>query len=73
MRDLAINRRTISYNKNVIEIDSVEKNINFFLRRQDPFHNFGMFVKKDGIQINNKFEVPTIEYDYSGVEHIFEI
>ena len=28
MRDLAINRRTISFNKNVIEIDSVEKNIN---------------------------------------------
>ena len=47
-------------------------NINFFLRRQDPFHNFGMFAKKDGIQINNNFEVPTIEYDYSGVEHIFE-
>lgn len=48
-------------------------NITFFVRRQDPFHHYGMFVKDaNGIQIDNNFEVPTVEFDGSDYEHIPE-
>ena len=47
-------------------------NITFPVRRQDPFHQFEMFVKKDGVQISNNFEVPTTEMDLTGEEYFVE-
>ena len=50
------------------------ENIDFFVKRQDPFGHYEMYVKnKDGFKIDNNFEVPTIELDKSGYEHIPEI
>jgi hypothetical protein len=46
-------------------------NIIFPVKRQDPFHKFEMFVKKDGVQIENNFEVPTTEIDVTGDEYIY--
>lgn len=43
-----------------------QKNINFFVKRQDPFHEYGMFVKdENGNDINNNFRIPSTEFDYS--------
>lgn len=46
-------------------------NITFPVKRQDPFHKFEMFVKKDGVQLENNFEVPTTELDTTGDEYIY--
>lgn len=48
-------------------------NINFFIKRQDPFKNFGMFVKKDGMQLENNFDIPAIELDTSVEEYNVKI
>ena len=45
-------------------------NINFFVRRQDPFGNFGMFVKKGGIPLENNFDIQAEEIDLSPDEYI---
>lgn len=47
-------------------------NINFLVRRQDPFKTYGMYPQKDGLQIENNFEIPSIEVDYSNDEYINE-
>ena len=36
-------------------------NINFYVKRQDPFREYNMFVKG----IDNDFEIKSNEYDYS--------
>jgi hypothetical protein len=48
-------------------------NINFFIKRQDPFKNFGMFIKKDGVQLENNFDIPAIELDTSIDEYNVKI
>lgn len=45
-------------------------NITFPVKRQDPFHEYNMVVLKDGIAINNNFEIPSTEYDYSLDEYV---
>lgn len=49
------------------------KNINFFLKRQDPFKEYKMFIKdENGLQIDNNFELNSIEYDNSKDEYVRE-
>ena len=48
-------------------------NINFFINRQDPFKNFGMFLKKDGMQLENNFDISAIELDTSIDEYNVKI
>jgi hypothetical protein len=45
-------------------------NVIFPVRRQDPFQKYDMVVKKDGIPLNNNFEIPSNEYDYSIDEYV---
>ena len=48
------------------------ENITFYVRRQDPFNYYNMRVNKDGVEIENNFEVPTVELDNSEYAHIPE-
>lgn len=47
-------------------------NITFPVRRQDPFGTFGMYATKNGLKLENNFEIPSTEIDVSGDEYIFE-
>lgn len=47
-------------------------NITFPVRRQDPFRDFGMQIKKDGKILENNFEVPATELDVSVEDYVFE-
>jgi len=48
-------------------------NITFPVKRQDPFHNYGLVLKKDDVQIDNNFDIPSTEVDTSVDEFIPEI
>lgn len=47
-----------------------QANIIFPVRRQDPFQKYDMIVKEDGVPLNNNFEIPATEYDYSVDEYV---
>lgn len=48
-------------------------NIMFFVRRQDPFRKYGMFVKDaSSAIIENNFNIPSVEYDTTIDEYIIE-
>ena len=48
-------------------------NIMFFVRRQDPFKRYGMFVKDNNSSIiTNNFNIPSVEYDTTIDEYITE-
>ena len=50
------------------------KNIMFYVRRQDPFHQYKMFIKdkETGEQIENNFNIPSTEFDISTDEYVQE-
>ena len=43
-------------------------NITFPVRRQDPFNKYSTTILVDDVPINNNFEIPATEFDYSNVE-----
>lgn len=44
----------------------------FTVKRQDPFKHYGMQVTKENLPIENNFEIPSVEFDYSGYEYFDE-
>lgn len=48
------------------------ENIVFPVRRQDPLHTYGMYVEKNGKQIENNFEIPSTKFDKTPVEYVPE-
>lgn len=48
------------------------ENIIFPVRRQDPSHDYGMFVEKNGKQIENNFEIASTKFDKTPVEYVPE-
>jgi hypothetical protein len=45
-------------------------NIVFPVKRQDPFHKYDMYLKNvDGLEIENNFEIPATDSDYSADEY----
>lgn len=48
-------------------------NITFFVRRQDPFEHYEMYLKdREGNKFENKFAIPSKEIDYSTDEYFTE-
>jgi hypothetical protein len=45
------------------------KNITFPVRRQDPFQKYNMVLMRNNLPVDDNFEIPAIEYDYSSLEH----
>lgn len=45
------------------------KNITFPVRRQDPFKKYNMVLMRDNLPVDDNFEIPASEYDYSSLEH----
>jgi hypothetical protein len=45
------------------------KNITFPVRRQDPFQKYNMVLMRNNLPVDNNFEIPASEYDYSSLEH----
>ena len=43
-------------------------NITFPVRRQDPFNKYSTRITVDDVPINNNFEIPATEFDYSNAD-----
>ena len=46
------------------------RNITFPVKRQDPFKKYGMYLIKDNLPVDNNYEIPANEFDYSNVEFV---